>query len=618
VVVGEIVVAFPGRMAPAEQEAVLARHGLKVRRRHITPGYVSVSVPAGEEQLYLAQLQADPGVRSAAVEPVRRPQGVPVSFTPDDPLYSQQWNFTLINAEQAWARSRGHGITVAVLDTGIAHEDYYNPTSGEVFSRAPDLAGAEFVWPWDAYADSVAGSPAPQDFHANDDDGHGTHVAGTIAQNTNNGLGLAGIAFQATLMPVKVCGRQPGAPVGEEECPASVTAEGIRWAVDHGADIINLSLGERCFEGNPCTTPEEREALKYAQDAGVTVVAAAGNGGDNVLYYPAAIEGVIAVGATGQDGLRAGYSNYGFGEGDKRLDMVAPGGVNRLGPGGEPSEDSWIAQESYSFSCDSSPVDYTAFAYCQYRGTSMAAAHVSAAAALLLCLNPALGPEQVLAGLTGTARDVGAPGFDLFHGNGLLQAGDLVDSQGGDCVEEPGLLNTCRAPSPTPSPTASPSPTPTLTPTPRPTPEPTPEPSPTETPTSGPTASATPTPAGSPTPPPLSGTPTSAATETPTPTPTEMPTPTPTPTETLAPTPTPTPRSVACGDVDCDFDVDAVDGLLVLRYVAALPLGAGCLGMAFAHCDAAVSSVDALVILRHIVGLPLNLPPGCAIIGYPD
>lgn len=211
-----------------------------------------------------------------------------------------------INVEPAWERSTGFGVTVAIIDTGIAYENY-----GE-YEQAPDLAQTCFVPGYDF---------VNKDDHPNDDNGHGTHVAGTVAQRTNNVIGVAGVAFDACLMPVKVLDQNG---MGTE----ADVADGIYFAAGNNpinpgapvastpADVINLSLGG----------PEESETLKnavaYAYNNGVTVVAAAGNDGLPSLSYPAFYDDyVIAVGATCYDETLAYYSNHGPG-----LDLVAPGG----------------------------------------------------------------------------------------------------------------------------------------------------------------------------------------------------------------------------------------------------------------------------------------------------
>src|SRR6185503_11606345 len=201
-------------------------------------------------------------------------------FQPNDPQYGKQWNLPLINMPQAWEKSKGKGVVVAVLDTGIAYEDF------EDFKIVPDLKGAKFAKGYDFVND---------DEHANDDHGHGTHVAGTVAQATNNKEGVAGMAFEATLMPVKVLdhfGRGTSADI----------ADAIRWAADNGANVINMSLGGGGYSSVMAN------AVAYARKKGVTVICAAGNGGAGRVEYPAAYPGAVAVAAVGPEGVKAPYS----------------------------------------------------------------------------------------------------------------------------------------------------------------------------------------------------------------------------------------------------------------------------------------------------------------------
>jgi serine protease len=220
---------------------------------------------------------------------------------------SVQWNFAGaygVGAPAAWANliaaraPGGSGVTVAVVDTGVAYRD-------TAASRgSPDLAVAHFVPGWDFVDDD----PDPYD-----ENGHGTHVASTIAEDTNNALGLTGLAYGAGIMPIRVMDRSG---VGE-----TVTiARGVRFAVDHGAKVINLSfvfpLGVTEQQVSPLV-----DALEYASERGTLVVAASGNDGAASIGFPARSRHVLAVGATTEFGCAAAYSNHG-----PELDLVAPGG----------------------------------------------------------------------------------------------------------------------------------------------------------------------------------------------------------------------------------------------------------------------------------------------------
>jgi serine protease len=309
-------------------------------------------------------------------------------YTPNDPYYSLQWNLdnntgSGINTEEAWNISKGQGVTIAVIDTGIAYENY-----GSSYQKAPDLANTCFVSGYDF---------ANNDSHPNDDNGHGTHVAGTIAQSTNNNSGASGVAFQSCLMPIKVLNSQGSGSYAD-------IADGIRYAADHGAKVINLSLG------GPVPTSYLEDALAYAYGKGVTIIAAAGNDGANTISYPAAYNDyVIAVGATRYDKTLSSYSNHGAG-----IDLVAPGGDLNVDQNGDGYGDG-ILQQTFG----RTPRD---FGYWFFQGTSMATPHVVGAAALVIANGNATTPAQVQQALQETATDLGSNGWDNTYGWGLINA----------------------------------------------------------------------------------------------------------------------------------------------------------------------------------------------------
>lgn len=248
-----------------------------------------------------------------------------VNEVPNDPDYVKQWNLRSINVETAWDDSKGSGVTVAVIDTGV--------------TRVPDLEKTKFTKGYDFVGDRL---------EANDDFGHGTHVAGTIAQSTNNNYGVAGIAYEATLMPLKVLDANGQGTVAD-------IAEAIRYAADNGADIINLSLG------GSGESQLMQEAINYAYNKGVTLIAAAGNSNESSAAYPARYPHVIGVSALDPAGLKAPYSNFGAG-----VDIAAPGG----------SEAGLILQNTINPETGESVFE-------GYQGTSMAAPHVAGVAALI-------------------------------------------------------------------------------------------------------------------------------------------------------------------------------------------------------------------------------------------
>ncbi|MBF2019840.1 MAG: peptidase S8 [Hydrococcus sp. C42_A2020_068] len=274
---------------------------------------------------------------------------------PNDPDYGKQWNLRSINIEQAWEDTKGAGVTVAVIDTGV--------------SRVPDLQQTEFVEGYDFVNDKV---------NAADDNGHGTHVAGTIAQSTNNNYGVAGIAYKAKIMPLKVLSAGGSGTISD-------IAEAIRFAADKGADVINMSLGG----GGESLVM--KEAIDYAHQKGVVIVAAVGNSNRNAAEYPARYPHVIGVAATDLAGKKAPYSNYGA-----AVDIAAPGGSN----------DGKILQETIDPRTNQ-PV------FMGFQGTSMAAPHVAGVAALIKASGIS-NPDEVLSVLQKSARTVSEDPFNHF------------------------------------------------------------------------------------------------------------------------------------------------------------------------------------------------------------
>jgi serine protease len=302
-------------------------------------------------------------------------------------LFRYQWHLPAIQIPAAWAISRGAGATVAVLDTGVAYEDRGR------YRRAPDLAGTRFVNGWDF----VDGDAHPDDVPPRDGRrSHGTLMAGLIAQTTGNALGGAGVAPAAAIMPIRVL--RP-----DLSGSARAIARGVRYAVDHGADVINMSIA------GPSPTRALTAAVDYAASKGVTVVAAAGNDGRASVSWPAADPKVIAVGAVRRDLTRASYSNYG-----RALDLVAPGGAGDRFDSGRGPGDGVLAQTVIG-----AP---SRFCFCFTASTSAAAAQVSGVAALLLGSDPRMGRAGVRAALLSSARDLGPRGRDAAYGAGLVQA----------------------------------------------------------------------------------------------------------------------------------------------------------------------------------------------------
>jgi serine protease len=295
----------------------------------------------------------------------------PSPTKPDDPLYKSQWHFDMVHAEDAWGTARGDGVVVAVIDTGVS-PGLLGRGEKSRWRRVPDLKETEFVAGYNFVDDN--GDPS-------DGNGHGTHVAGTIAQSTNNALGVAGLAHKAKIMPIKVLSDRGSGTVAD-------IANGIRFAADHGAKVINMSLGGGLYSATLA------RAVKYAHDKGVTVVCAAGNGGREKVEYPAAYDGCVAVSALGPDGKLAFYSSYG-----RELDIAAPGGDTRVDLNKDGLPDG-VLQDTIARG------DPTKHGFFPFQGTSMATPHVAAVAALVISAG-VTDPDRVERVLESTARDLG-------------------------------------------------------------------------------------------------------------------------------------------------------------------------------------------------------------------
>lgn len=280
---------------------------------------------------------------------------------PNDPLYTRyQWNLPLIHADEAWEVTPGkEDIVIAVVDTGVdlLHQDF----QGKLV---------------DGY-NVVADNDNPQD-----DNGHGTHVAGIISAKTNNTLGIAGVAWFNKIMPIKAMG-------GDGTGSSFDIAKGIRWAADHGARVINMSVG------NYNHSAILHEAVQYAYNKGIVLVAASGNDNTDQSSYPAVYPEVISVAAVDDRSERANFSNYG-----NYIEVAAPG--------------------------VDIPSTFLDNEYAALSGTSMACPHVAGLAGLILSANPELGVEDVRDIIQKSSMDLGPTGWDTQYGHGLINVAQAL------------------------------------------------------------------------------------------------------------------------------------------------------------------------------------------------
>jgi serine protease len=331
--------------------------------------YIHVRTTASEEEL-----RGLPGV----VQVSRNSTFYALETTPNDTFYPIQWNYPVMNMPQAWDYTVGsRSVVVAVIDSGFS-------------TSHPDLAGI-FESGYN-FVDNNTNVSEPN----TSKDSHGTHVVGTIAALTNNGIGVSGVTwggFGITLIPIR----------GIKDAAALMNS--IIYAVDHGAKIINMSLG------GASDSPAVYDAVGYAERNGVVMVAAAGNNGDGNILYPAKYAETIAVGAVWEDDStikRSDYSCYG-----PELDVVAPGG--------------WITSYTDPNGVYSTGWTPSGDNYMYMQGTSMAAPHVTGLVALLMGAG-LTDPDDIRQTLRNTATDLGAAGRDDFYGYGLVNAEAALDS----------------------------------------------------------------------------------------------------------------------------------------------------------------------------------------------
>lgn len=349
-----------GASASARDHALRSRGG-KVLETIKGTRFTKASAKGADIAALAQSLKRDPAVRSVAYDLPRK-----ASVTPNDPgyTYGDQPYLNTVRLPQAWDRTKGSTTQViAVVDTGVnvAHEDLVGRTVGGL-NAITNVATAATT--------------------STDDNGHGTMVAGIAAANTGNGIGIAGAAWTARVMPIKALDSDGW---GWD----SDIAQGVVWAADHGAKVINLSVG------GPGNNPVLSDAVKYATGKGSVIVAAAGNDGDDTPQFPAAYPEVIAVGATDTAGRLTDFSTHG-----DWVDVAAPG-FGIVAPG--------LGQD-----------------YFYVDGTSFSSPLVAGTAALVRTAYPTMTPAQVRARILATARDAGPRGIDQYYGYGVLDAYNAV------------------------------------------------------------------------------------------------------------------------------------------------------------------------------------------------
>jgi serine protease len=373
------------------------------------PGELIVSIGGGTDQVL--KLPDQVGVQDAAAALSSNPRvsyAVPnyiatADVFPNDPgrrsghpgdWKKYQWNFLNgpggVNAPGAWhnvsavGRPGAKGVRVAVIDTGVAYRKL-----GTRFRRSPDFNHTKFA----AGKDFVDGDRMPLDLY-----GHGTHVAGTIAESTNNSLGVTGLAYRATIIPVRVLNRNGAGS-------AANVARGIRWAADHHARVINMSFDFHAGLGSK-QLPGVFKALRYANGHGSLLVASAGNNHSTAsLPYPAGAPQVISVAATTKSGCLANYSNWGGDKPGQVVDIAAPGGGVDAGACPASVLD---GPEIRQFGFNTRYRGYKHFKLVGLEGTSQATPHVSAIAALVIARR-VIGAHPSRGQMLNRLRDKGTP-----------------------------------------------------------------------------------------------------------------------------------------------------------------------------------------------------------------
>ncbi|AZZ96014.1 S8 family peptidase [Pseudoalteromonas sp. R3] len=356
-------------------------------------------------------------VETGNIEYIEIDQMLQPFATPNDPQYSSQWHYFEsaggINAPAAWDKATGNGVVVAVLDTGYRPHSDLNANILQGYDMISNLSVANDGGGRDSDArdpgDAVSANECGYTHSARSSSWHGTHVAGTVAAVSNNGQGVAGVAYDAKVVPVRVLGKCGGL--------TSDIADGIIWASGgsvsgvpsnaNPADVINMSLG-----GSGACSSTTQSAINTARANGTTIVIAAGNDNSNSANFnPGNCSGIINVASVGRNGGRAYYSNYG-----SNIDVAAPGGAQSF------ANDPEGILSTYNSGSNTPSSD--SYAYSQ--GTSMAAPHVAGVAALIKQAKPSASPDEVESILKSTARSF--PATCSSCGSGIIDASAAVDA----------------------------------------------------------------------------------------------------------------------------------------------------------------------------------------------
>ncbi len=412
-----------GSLSKLNNTSLLAASGRNLSPLEDLVNVYRLRLPTGSNlEAAIAELQSDPHVEYAHPNYVAH-----LDYAPNDPYFSSYgswgqpredlWDIKKTRVPQAWDSARGAGVVVAVVDTGLdlTHPDI----AGNVWTNAGEVANNGVDDDGNGYVDDVNGWNTV--LHSNeiyDQPGHGSHVAGTIAAQDNNGVGTVGVAPDAKIMPVQVFSAREVADV-------FTLSQGLVYATQNGADVINNSWS-MCRDSCP-SAPLVEDAVRAAHAAGAVVVFAAGNSSADVRNFaPQNMPEVIVVSATTPNDTRASFSNFGV------IDVAAPGSGDPNDPGiyeGKYGILSLRSAQCVQTNAACAPELGVGDQYARMGGTSMAAPQVSGAAALILSLHPEYSQEQVRQVLRRTSVDVGSAGYDADFGYGRLDTGTFATEQ---------------------------------------------------------------------------------------------------------------------------------------------------------------------------------------------